>query len=114
MFFYVYVLPRTRGRLAGISTGLEASHENLLSHSNCGHSNGQSREENQNSEKIMLNLEMVTGFKRMTRVGEDRKLWGFNRINCGRLLRLRGFDNRCQDLNGDDRKRQNIRGYEKK
>ena len=43
----------------------------------------------------------------MTRVGEDWKLWGLNWINCGRLLRW-------HDLNGDDRKRQNIRGYDKK
>ena len=45
---------RTRGKLLGIPTGLEASNENLLQ----SQSNGQNHAEN-HSEKNMLNLEMV-------------------------------------------------------
>ena len=45
---------RTRGKLLGIPTGLEASNENLLQ----TQSNGQNHADN-HSEKNMLNLEMV-------------------------------------------------------
>ena len=68
--------PRTRGKLLGIPTGLEASNENLLQTQSNG--NGQNHVES-HSEKNMLNLEMVNMLN-LEMVGEssleELLIWG--------------------------------------